>query len=698
LTKSLVIVESPAKAKTIERFLGRSYTVKASMGHVRDLPKSQLGVDIADDFEPKYITIRGKGPLIKELREAAKKSDRVLLAADPDREGEAISWHLAHILGLEPRLPCRIAFNEITKDAIKEAIKHPRPIDQNLVDSQQARRILDRLVGYNLSPLLWRKVRRGLSAGRVQSVAVRLVCDREEEINDFVPQEYWSIIVRLQAENGETIEAKLWEQDGRKVEIGNAAAAEAIVNGLRASPFVVTDVRKREKRRNPALPFTTSSLQQEAFRKLGFTTKKTMFVAQQLYEGLDVGAAGRVGLVTYIRTDSHRIAAVAETAAAEYIRGKFGDEYYPAEKKPIQAASPRAQDAHEAIRPTHIQYEPAEMKEYLTRDQYRLYRLIWERFIASQMSPAVYDTVTVDIKADTCLFRASGSQMKFPGFTAVYVEETDDEEKDDAGMLPDIQTEQNLTVAEFLPGQHFTQPPPRYTEAMLVRTLEENGVGRPSTYAPTIETIKQRGYVSLEEKRFFATELGQIVVDLLKEFFPAIIDVEFTAGLERQLDRIEEGELAWRRILAAFYTDFAAELQVADRQIDEIELKDEETDVVCENCGRMMVIKYGRFGKFLACPGFPDCRNTKPYLEETGVVCPVCGGAVVARTSKKGRKFYGCANYPECNFVTWEKPVAKACPECGAYLVEKRSRAKGTYYRCSNKECGYETAAEDDTP
>ncbi|MGI5839085.1 MAG: type I DNA topoisomerase [bacterium] len=695
MTKSLVIVESPAKAKTIERFLGRNYSVKASMGHVRDLPKSQLGVDVENEFEPKYITIRGKGPLIKELREAAKKNDRVLLAADPDREGEAISWHLAHILGLQPERPCRITFNEITKGAIREAMKHPRPIDRNLVDAQQARRILDRLVGYNLSPLLWRKVRRGLSAGRVQSLAVRLISDREEEISDFIPREYWSITVRLQAKDGATLEAKLWERGGKKAEIADEAAAEKLISGLRAASFVVADVRKREKKRSPAQPFTTSSLQQEAFRKLNFTTKKTMYVAQQLYEGLEVGAAGRVGLITYIRTDSHRVAEVAEAAAAKYIGNKYGADYCPTEKKTAPAGA-AVQDAHEAIRPTYIEYEPAGLKEYLARDQYRLYRLIWERFIASQMSPAVYDTVTIDVRAGDCLFRASGSQIKFPGFTAVYVEESEEEEKDSEGLLPDLATGQSLTVSEFLPRQHYTQPPPRYTEAMLVRTMEENGVGRPSTYAPTIETIKQRGYVTLEEKRFYATELGQIVVDLLKDFFPEIIDVEFTAAMEKQLDRIEEGDLAWRHIISSFYQEFAAELAEADKNIVEIELKDEETDIPCDNCGRMMVVKYGRFGKFLACPGFPDCRNTKPYLEETGVDCPVCGGTIVARTSKKGRKFYGCANYPECDFVSWQKPVAKSCPECGAYLVEKRSRRRGTYYRCSRKECGYEEAAEDD--
>ncbi|HBS57721.1 MAG TPA: type I DNA topoisomerase [Firmicutes bacterium] len=689
MAKSLVVVESPAKAKTIEKYLGKNFEVKASMGHLRDLPKSQFGVDIEQSFQPKYINIRGKGELIKLLREDAKKADKVFLATDPDREGEAIAWHLAHILGLDPEDVCRIEFNEITKNAIVNALKHPRRIDYNRVHAQQARRILDRIVGYKLSPLLWRKIRKGLSAGRVQSVAVHLICAREREIQNFISEEYWTITANLRKDQkSKEFAAQLIKRGKEKLRITKEADAKSILQQLVSVPFEVLEMRRKERKRNPAAPFITSTLQQEAARKLGFTTKKTMMLAQQLYEGLTLGKRGPVGLITYIRTDSTRVAAVAQQEARGYIESKFGKEYVP--EKPPLYISKRGQDAHEAVRPTYIEYEPESVKAFLSRDQFRLYKLIWERFIASQMSPAVMDALTIDITAGEYLFRATGAQIKFPGFMVLYIEGQDDVEQDKNIVLPQLEPGQRLVLKSLVPEQHFTQPPPRYTEASLVRTLEEQGIGRPSTYAPIIDTIQARNYVLKEEKKFVPTELGFLVVDMLKDYFRDIIDVEFTAQLEDRLDSVAEGKENWVKVLQAFYGPFSQELSIADEQIEEVEIPDEVTDEICELCGRNMVIKQGRFGKFLACPGFPACRNAKPILREMGVNCPKCGGAIVERKGKKGRGrvFYGCRNYPECDFVTWDKPLQKSCPRCNSFLVEKKGRG-GSQILCPVEGCGY---------
>jgi DNA topoisomerase-1 len=689
LAHTLVIVESPAKAKTIGKFLGRNYTIKSSMGHIRDLPKSQFGVDVEHGFEPHYITIRGKGAIVKELRAAAQKSQRVLLATDPDREGEAIAWHLQHLLELPPG-PVRIEFNEITRNAVQEAIKKPREIDQNRVDAQQARRVLDRVVGYRLSPLLWRKVRKGLSAGRVQSVAVRLIVDREREIEAFQPEEYWSLTAWLLAGgDGEAFPAKLFKYLGEDPAIKNEGEMQAILAALEGVTYVVTEVKQRERRKNPAPPFTTSTLQQEASRKLNFTARRTMQVAQQLYEGIDLGGSeGPVGLITYIRTDSTRIASVAQLEARDFLMERFGPEYVPEDLRQFKGRKD-IQDAHEAIRPTSVWREPEALKNVLTRDQFRLYNLIWERFVASQMQAAVMDTMTVKISAGPCLFRATGSVVKFPGYLRVYQEGSDGEGKEQEQRLPALATGEVLKLQSLEPKQHFTQPPPRYTEATLVKTLEELGIGRPSTYAPTIETILERGYVVREQKQFIPTELGRVVVDLLKEHFPDIIDVEFTAQMEQQLDEIEAGKLSWRQVVAEFYEPFSRVLERAEREIDTIELPEEVSEEKCELCGRNLVIKTGRFGKFLACPGFPECRFTKPLLETIGVNCPRCGGEIVARRTKRGRKFYGCQNYPECNYVSWDKPTNRNCPRCGTRLVEKASR-QGVRLLCPSKECGYE--------
>ncbi|HEY8347897.1 MAG TPA: type I DNA topoisomerase [Symbiobacteriaceae bacterium] len=708
MSKNLIIVESPAKAKTIEKFLGRQYAVKASMGHVRDLPKSQLGVDVEAGFEPKYITIRGKGEILKDLREAARKADKVYLATDPDREGEAISWHLAHVLNIPSDQPVRIEFHEITKDAIERALKQPRTIDRCRVEAQQARRILDRLVGYKLSPLLWRKVRRGLSAGRVQSVAVRLIVDREAEIRAFQPEEYWSLTARLATDAGAApFEAKYYGTDAGKVELKTEAeTCQVMEEALQAtrpegggeSLFRVRSVKRKEKRRNPPFPFTTSSMQQEASRKLGFSVRRTMSVAQQLYEGLPLGEAGHTGLVTYIRTDSTRVAQEAEEAARRFIEQHYGAAFIPTEKREAEKKVGE-QGAHEAIRPTDVTRTPESVKPYLTPDQYRLYRLIWERFVASQMAPAVLDTVTVEIEAGKHLFRASGSTIKFPGFMKIYIESEDEEgPKEEEALLPELTEGQLLRLVELVPRQHFTQPPPRYTEAMLVKALEEKGIGRPSTYAPIIETIQLRGYVEKKDKRFVPTELGQVVTEILKEYFPRIVDVTFTAHMEEELDQVEEGQVHWRDVLREFFIPFEATLKEAEEKVGGFEVQDEETDIVCDKCGRRMVIKHGRFGRFLACPGFPECRNTKPLLEETGVTCPVCGqGQIVERRSKKGgRRFYGCSRYPECDFVSWEKPVPVKCPECGAaYLVEKRVKDLGLVHMCKQESCGYVQAVEE---
>lgn len=684
--KTLVIVESPAKAKSIGKFLGKKYFVKASMGHLRDLPKSQFGVDPDRGFEPKYIPIRGKGEIIKELRAAAKKADHVLLASDPDREGEAIAWHLLHLLDLDPDGKCRIEFNEITQNAIQNAVRNPRPIDYNRVFAQQARRILDRLVGYNLSPLLWKKVKKGLSAGRVQSVAVRLIVDREEEIQAFVPEEYWTLTARLARQGGDPFEARLYKIGEKKADIPNEDKIKEILGDLKGKDYHVVKVVRREKLRQPPAPFITSSLQQEAYRKLNFTAKKTMLVAQQLYEGIDLGKEGPSGLVTYIRTDSTRVSDAARQEAVQFITGRFGKEFASGKIK-YAAARGRIQDAHEAIRPTSVAREPEAIKAFLSNDQYKLYKLIWERFVASQMSPAVIDTTTVEIKAGQYIFRATGSIIKFPGFMKVYTESRDDgQEDEDNRVLPELSEGDRLEKKSLVPKQHFTQPPPRYTDATLVKALEEKGIGRPSTYAPIVETIQKRGYVVKEKKQFYPTELGVVVVNLLKEYFKDIIDVEFTASMEEKLDEVEEGELGWTGVLRDFYGPFKETLAKAEKEIGHVEVAQEVTDELCENCKRNLVVKMGRYGKFLACPGFPQCRFTKPLLEPTGVNCPECPGELVLRRSKKGRPFYGCSRYPECEFTVWDRPSPEKCPVCGGLTVYRKNRGKEEI-KCVSPDC-----------
>jgi DNA topoisomerase I len=681
----LVIVESPAKAKTIERYLGKKYKVRASMGHVRDLPKSQMGVDVEKEFEPKYITIRGKGPVLKELKTAAKKAKKIFLAADPDREGEAIAWHLAHSLDMDTHSQCRVVFNEITKDAIKESFKHPRPINMDLVDAQQARRILDRLVGYNISPLLWKKVKKGLSAGRVQSVAVRLIIDRENEIKNFQPEEYWSIEAEFKKDK-ETFQASFYGLDGKKVELKTEEEVKSVLDKVKGKSFEVDKVTKKERKRNPAPPFTTSSLQQEAARKLNYRAKKTMMLAQQLYEGIAIGKEGTVGLITYMRTDSTRTSEVAQKEANEFITTKYGEGFVrQSERK--EKKQQKAQDAHEAIRPTSTLRDPGSVKEFLSRDQYRLYKLIWERFVASQMAPAIMDTMSVDIVNGPVYFRANGSKVKFPGFMKVYVEGSDDQKEEKDNLLPELKENDKVNSELIDPKQHFTQPPPRYTEARLVKTLEELGIGRPSTYAPTLDTIQRRGYVSLDNKRFIPTELGEIVLELVREFFPEIIDVEFTANMERSLDDIEDGKVKWERIIDEFYRDFEKHLVKAENEMEKIEIRDEPAGEDCEECGHAMVFKMGRYGKFMACSNFPDCRNTKPIVKEIGVKCPKCEkGNIIERKSKKKRIFYGCDQYPECDFLSWDKPIERKCPKCSELLVEKKLK-KGNQVQCTN--CDY---------
>ncbi|NUH82547.1 type I DNA topoisomerase [Bacillus firmus] len=685
MSEFLVIVESPAKAKTIERYLGKKYKVKASMGHVRDLPKSQMGIDVENNFEPKYITIRGKGPVLKELKTAAKKAKKIYLAADPDREGEAIAWHLAHSLDMDIKSDCRVVFNEITKDAIKESFKHPRPINMDLVDAQQARRMLDRLVGYNISPLLWKKVKKGLSAGRVQSVAVRLIIDREKEIKDFIPEEYWSIDGEFL--KGKTaFDASFYGFKNEKVELKSESEVQNILSKMKGNKFKVESVTKKERKRNPAAPFTTSSLQQEAARKLNFRAKKTMMLAQQLYEGIELGKEGTVGLITYMRTDSTRISEIAQSEAADYIQNSYGKEFLQGEKKKEKKNS-NAQDAHEAIRPTSTLRSPASLKEYLSRDQLRLYRLIWECFVASQMAPAVMDTMSVDLKNGEVIFRATGSKVKFPGFMKVYVEGTDDQSEEKDNMLPDLKKGDEVLKKDIEPKQHFTQPPPRYTEARLVKTLEEQGIGRPSTFAPTLDTIQKRGYVALDNKRFIPTELGEIVLELIMEFFPEILDIEFTAKMEKDLDYVEEGKVNWVQIIDDFYIDFEKNLKIAEKEMQEVEIKDEPAGEDCEQCGNPMVFKMGRYGKFMACSNFPDCRNTKPIVKDIGVKCPKCKeGNIIERKSKKRRIFYGCDKFPECDFISWDKPLPRSCPKCDNLLVEKKLK-KGVQVQCV--ECDY---------
>ncbi|ALC90994.1 DNA topoisomerase I [Bacillus sp. FJAT-18017] len=685
MAEILVIVESPAKAKTIERYLGKKYKVRASMGHIRDLPKSQMGVDKSDNFVPKYITIRGKGPVLKELKSAAKKAKKVYLAADPDREGEAIAWHLAHTLDVDVNSECRVVFNEITKDAIKESFKHPRPINMDLVDAQQARRILDRLVGYNISPLFWKKVKKGLSAGRVQSVAVKLIIDRENEIKEFEPEEYWTLNGRFLKGN-ESFEAAFYGKNGEKRDLHSEQDVKEILSGISGDSFKVESVSKKERKRNPAPPFTTSSLQQEAARKLNFRAKKTMMIAQQLYEGIAIGKEGTVGLITYMRTDSTRISEVAQTETREYIASHYGEKFLR-EEAAKEKKQGKAQDAHEAVRPTSTFRDPASLKEFLSRDQLRLYKLIWDRFLASQMASAIMDTMSVDLVNGDVYFRATGSKIKFPGFMKLYVEGTDDQVEETNRMLPDLSEGDEVRKTDLDPKQHFTQPPPRYTEARLVKTLEELGIGRPSTFAPTLDTIQKRGYVALDNKRFIPTELGEIVNELMEEFFPDILDVEFTAKMEQDLDDIEDGKVKWVNVISEFYKDFEKHLEKAEKEMQEVEIKDEPAGEDCENCGSPMVFKMGRFGKFMACSNFPDCRNTKAIVKEIGVTCPKCReGNVIERKSKKRRIFYGCDRYPECDFLSWDKPLPRNCPKCDNFLVEKKLK-KGVQVQCSS--CDY---------
>lgn len=691
MSNYLVIVESPAKAKTIERYLGKKYKVKASMGHVIDLPKSQMGVDVEAEYKPKYITIRGKGDILKELRKEAKKATKIYLAADPDREGEAIAWHLAHALKIDENSECRVVFNEITKDAIKESFKHPRKIDYNLVDAQQARRVLDRLVGYNISPLLWKKVKRGLSAGRVQSVAVKMIIDRENEIKNFVPEEYWSIEGTFLKEKDSFL-GKFYGVEGEKQELKNEQEVKKILNRLTDNKFKIDKVNKRERRRNPARPFITSTLQQEAARKLNFRARKTMMIAQQLYEGIDLGkkTGGITGLITYMRTDSTRISESARNEAVAYIEEKFGKNYIGGSQKRKQQEG--AQDAHEAIRPTSVLREPSALKGILSNDQLKLYKLIYDRFLASQMAPAIMDTMTVHLLNNGVEFRATGSKIKFKGFMKVYIEGTDHEKKDEEKYLPDLEEGEFVDAKDLQPNQHFTQPPPRYTEATLVGTLEKQGIGRPSTYAPTLDTIQRRGYVSLDNRRFVPTEIGEIVTEILDEYFPEITNVDFTVQMEDNLDLIEEGKVGWINIIDDFYKDFEVRLEKAEEEMKTIEIKDEPAGIDCEKCGSPMVYKMGRYGKFMACSNFPDCRNTKPILKKIGVTCPSCKkGDIVERKSKKNRVFYGCDTYPECEFVSWDKPIGRSCPKCDQYLVEKRTK-KQVQIKCSN--CDYKEEAQ----
>lgn len=676
----LVIVESPAKAKTIEKYLGKKYKVKASIGHVRDLPRSQMGVDTENNYEPKYITIRGKGPVLQELKTAAKKAKKIYLAADPDREGEAIAWHLANSLNVDIESDCRVVFNEITKEAILESFKHPRPINMDLVDAQQARRILDRLVGYNISPILWKKVKKGLSAGRVQSVALRLIIDRENEINNFTPEEYWTIEGQFD-KNKKAFDALYYGSEKEKRKLSNEEEVKEVLKLMKGKKFEVANVVKKERKRNPAPSFTTSSLQQEAARKLNFRARKTMMLAQQLYEGIDLGKKqGTVGLITYMRTDSTRISDSAKADAQEYIKNEFGTEYISTKK--VEKQSKKAQDAHEAVRPTSVLRTPNELKAILSRDQLKLYKLIWERFIASQMASAILDTVAVDLKNGEVYFRANGSQVKFPGFMKVYVEGSDDQTDDKDKLLPVLEVGDKVNALSIDPKQHFTQPPPRYSEARLVKTLEELGIGRPSTYAPTLDTIQKRGYVALETKRFVPTELGTIVHQLVLEFFPQILDIEFTAQMERDLDSVEEGQVKWVEVIDGFYQDFEKRVVYADAEMEKIVIKDEPTGEDCENCGSPMVYKLGRYGKFMACSNFPECRNTKAIIKEIGVPCRVCGeGQIVERKSKTKRVFYGCNQYPTCEFVSWDKPINRPCPKCNEMLVEKKLK-KGIQIQC----------------
>jgi DNA topoisomerase I len=755
--KSLVIVESPAKAKTIAKYLGKDYTVKASVGHIMDLPKSKLGVNIEKNFEPSYIQIKGKGPVVKELKSAAKKADRILLATDPDREGEAIAFHVAEVLSTSAKTTevYRVLFNEITKKAILQSIEHPGKIDINKVDAQQARRVLDRLVGYQISPILWKKVRRGLSAGRVQSVALRLICEREEEIKAFVPEEFWSLTALLEGKLPPQFEAKLFKKDEEKLKVKTNDEVQKILADLQGATYVVSKIDKKERRRNPVPPFTTSKLQQEGGRKLGFTSKRTMGIAQSLYEGVDIGKEGTVGLITYMRTDSTRVGKEAQDEARDFIVNKYGKDYLP-DKPPVYASAKSAQEAHEAVRPTSVLREPEAIKQYLEPDQYKLYKLIWNRFVASQMNPAIIDQTSVDVKANDYTFRATGSVVKFPGFMAVYMEEKSEdqapsEEENGEAVLPPLTEGENLTLAQLNPKQHFTQPPPRFSEALLVKTLEEKGIGRPSTYAAIISTIQERDYVNKVENKFRPTELGVLVSDLLVHHFPVVMDVAFTAKMEEDLDKIEEGKMPWVEAVKDFYKPFSESLEKAQAEMKDFKAEQTPTDITCEKCGKPMIVKWGRNGQFLACSGYPECKTTKPFVRNengiveatpeettdekcpkcgsammikrgrfgkflacsrypeckytqgmsTGVLCPEDSGKLVERRSRFGKMFYSCANYPDCKFAIWNKPLPRPCPQCNApFLVEKYSKKSGLSITCLNKECGYkeEPKIDDQAP
>ncbi len=683
MAKNLIIVESPAKSKTIKKFLGSNYTVVASNGHVRDLPKSQMGIDFENDFEPKYITIRGKGELLASLRKEVKKADKIYLATDPDREGEAISWHLFHSLKLDPKKTKRITFNEITKNAVRQAIKESRGIDMDLVDAQQARRVLDRVVGYSISPVLWQKVKRGLSAGRVQSVALRIIADREAEIDAFIPSEYWTLEASFQVKGSKKpLVAKYYGNPAKQENI-SAEEMDGIVKALKDKKYKVTDIKKGERTKKPPLPFTTSTLQQECSKNLNFSTKKTMQVAQQLYEGVAVKGRGTIGLITYLRTDSIRISEEADRECKQFIRENYGEENINAFSQ-AKATDKKIQDAHEAIRPTYVDLTPAMLKESLSRDQFRLYQLVWKRFVASRMSGAKYETTSVKIDAGEYRFTSAGSKIVFPGFLSVY--QTEEDKADNNAVLHKISTETVFSDAELNKEQHFTQPPPHYTEASLVKALEELGIGRPSTYAPTITTLISRRYVVKEQKNLYLSELGDIVNQIMIRAFPSIVNVNFTAMMETLLDGVEEGSVEWKSIIRNFYPDLEKAVSDAELALEKIKIEDEVTDTICENCGANMVIKYGPHGKFLACPAFPDCRNTKPYFEKIGVKCNKCGGEIVIKKTQKGRRYYGCENYPDCDVMTWQRPSDELCPKCGNMLLEK-----GNKLVCADASCGYNT-------
>lgn len=684
MARYLVIVESPAKVKTIKKFLGSNYVVTASNGHVRDMPKSQMGIDIENDYEPKYITIRGKGEILAKLRKEVKKADKIYLATDPDREGEAISWHLSKALKLEDKKVYRISFNEITKNAVKASLKNPREIDMDLVDAQQARRVLDRIVGYKISPLLWAKVKRGLSAGRVQSVALRIIADREEEINAFIPEEYWTLDADLKVKGErKLLTAKFYGTEKSKMTISSKEELDEIMKEVENAEYSVADIKKGERTKKAPVPFTTSTLQQEASKALNFATAKTMRIAQQLYEGVDIKGSGTVGLITYLRTDSTRISEEADATVREYIREGFGEEYVSDGDVKKSSDKKIIQDAHEAIRPTDVTRTPAAVKEFLSRDQFRLYQLVWKCFIASRMQPARYETTSVKIAAGQYRFTVAASKIVFEGFRSVYTEAGETKEENNV-LLKGLDMDSVLTKESLNSKQHFTQPSAHYTEATLVKTLEELGIGRPSTYAPTISTIIARRYVAKENKNLYLTEIGEVVNNIMKQSFPSIVDVNFTANMESLLDGVAEGKVRWKTIIENFYPDLEAAVEKAETELEQVKIEDEVTDVICEECGRNMVVKYGPHGKFLACPGFPDCRNTKPYLEKIGVPCPVCGKDVVIRKTKKGRRYYGCEDNPECEFMSWQKPSTKKCPRCGKYMLEK-----GNKLVCSDEQCGY---------